>query len=178
MGELPRWLSVKTIPANARDMALIPGLGRSPGGGNGNLLQCSCLENPMDRGAWQDIVHGVRVRHNRACLHVWAMGLRIHLFFLVFCFPNSLLWKYSTLIMIRKCYFKKGIIWFDHISGRWSANLNTFSVQGSQHSTDYPFHSVMIIIIRKCALYGVKVCLFVNSIHWSEVHLLFHTASS
>ena len=40
-------------------MSLILGLGRSPGGGNGNLLQYSCLENPMDRGAWQTAVHGV-----------------------------------------------------------------------------------------------------------------------
>ena len=41
------------------DMVSIPGLGRSPGEGNGNPLQYSCLENPMDRGAWQAIVHGV-----------------------------------------------------------------------------------------------------------------------
>ena len=42
-----------------RDMGSIPGLGRSPGGENGNPLQYSCLENPMDRGAWRAIVHGV-----------------------------------------------------------------------------------------------------------------------
>ena len=41
------------------DLDLIPGLGRSPGGGNGNPLQYSCLENPMDRGAWQATVYGV-----------------------------------------------------------------------------------------------------------------------
>ena len=42
-----------------------PGLRRSPGEGNGNPLQYSCLENPMDRGAWQATVHGVtRIRHN------------------------------------------------------------------------------------------------------------------
>ena len=40
-------------------MSLIPGSGRSPGGGNGNPLQYSCLGNPMDRGAWQVIVYGV-----------------------------------------------------------------------------------------------------------------------
>ena len=39
--------------------AMIPGSGRSPREGNGNPLQCSCLENPLDRGAWWDIVHGV-----------------------------------------------------------------------------------------------------------------------
>ena len=52
----------KNQPANsgdAGDAALIPGLGRSPGGGNGNLLQCFCLGSPMDRGTWQATVHGV-----------------------------------------------------------------------------------------------------------------------
>ena len=42
----------KASACNAGDLGLIPGLGRSPGGGNGNLLQYSCLENPMDGGAW------------------------------------------------------------------------------------------------------------------------------
>jgi len=56
---------VKKPPANAGEMDLIPGLGRSPGEGNGNPLQYSCLENPMDRGAWQATVYGVaRVGHN------------------------------------------------------------------------------------------------------------------
>ena len=53
---------VKNLPANAgdiRDLGLILGLGRSPGGGHGNPLQYSCLENPMDGGAWQAIVHEV-----------------------------------------------------------------------------------------------------------------------
>ena len=50
---------------NVGDQGLIPGSGRSPGEGNGNPLQYSCLENPMDRGAWQATVHGVsRVGHN------------------------------------------------------------------------------------------------------------------
>ena len=55
-------LIVKNPPANAgdvRDSGLIPGSGRSPGGGHGNPLQYSCLENPMDRGAWWAAVHGV-----------------------------------------------------------------------------------------------------------------------
>ena len=50
---------VKNLPANAGDMGLIPDLGISPGEGNGNPLQYSCLGNPMDRGAWQATVHGV-----------------------------------------------------------------------------------------------------------------------
>ena len=44
---------IKNPPANARDSGLIPGLGRSPGERNGHLLQYSCLENSMDRGAWR-----------------------------------------------------------------------------------------------------------------------------
>ena len=53
---------VKNLPVNAgdmRDMGSIPGLGRSPGGGLGNPLQFSYLGNPMERGTWQAIVHGV-----------------------------------------------------------------------------------------------------------------------
>ena len=49
---------VKGLPANAGDGGSIPGLGRSPGEQNGNPLQYSCLENPMDRGVWQAAVHG------------------------------------------------------------------------------------------------------------------------
>ena len=48
---------VKNLPANAGDAGSIPGLGRSPGEGNGNPLQYPCLENPMDRGAWRATVH-------------------------------------------------------------------------------------------------------------------------
>ena len=53
---------VKNLPANAgniSDAGSIPGLGRSPGGGHGNPLHYSSLENPMDRGAWQATVHSV-----------------------------------------------------------------------------------------------------------------------
>ena len=49
----------KESTCNAGDLGLIPGLGRSPGGGHCNSLQNSCLENLMDRGAWWAVVHGV-----------------------------------------------------------------------------------------------------------------------
>ena len=55
-------LIVKNLPANRggiRDLGSISGLDRSPGGGQGNPLQYSCLENPMDRGSWQAIVLGI-----------------------------------------------------------------------------------------------------------------------
>ena len=81
LGFLPLWLSgkeffffncsgfchtvVKNLPANAGDTALIPGSGRSPRLGNGNPLQYSCLENPMDRGAGGlQPVEWHRVRHD------------------------------------------------------------------------------------------------------------------
>ena len=51
--------AVKNLPAKAGDVGLIPGSGRFFGGGNGNLLQYTCLENPMDRGAQQSRVHEV-----------------------------------------------------------------------------------------------------------------------
>ena len=59
---------VKNLPANAgdaRDLDSIPGLERSLEVGNGNPLQYSCLKNPMDRGAWWAIIHGIqRARHD------------------------------------------------------------------------------------------------------------------
>ena len=56
---------VKNPPASAGDAGSIPGLGRSPGEGNGNPLQCSCLENSMDRGAWRAAVHEVAKSRTR-----------------------------------------------------------------------------------------------------------------
>ena len=61
-------LVVKNLPANAgdiRDAGSIPGLGRSPGEGNGNPLQYSCLENPVDREAWRATVHRVAKSRTR-----------------------------------------------------------------------------------------------------------------
>ena len=61
-------LVVKNPPTNAgdvRDTGLIPGSGRCPGGGNGTSLQYSCLESPVDRGAWWSTVHGVTKSQTR-----------------------------------------------------------------------------------------------------------------
>ena len=77
-GSFPRGTSVTHPPANARDpreMGSIPGLGRSPGGGHSNPLQYPCLENPMDRGAWQATVHRVaksRTRLKWLGMHAWT----------------------------------------------------------------------------------------------------------
>ena len=69
----PDGAKVKNPLANAgdtTDMGLIPGLGRHPGKGKGNSFQCSYLENSMDRGAWQAIIHGLkRTRQEWAHMH-------------------------------------------------------------------------------------------------------------
>ena len=63
----PGGSAVKNLPACAGDLCSIPGSGRSPGEGNGNPLQYSCLGIPKDRGAWWVTVHGVaKIRHNFA----------------------------------------------------------------------------------------------------------------
>ena len=73
---------VKNPPANTgdiRDTGLIPGSGRPPGGGHGNPLQDSCLENPLDRGAWQATVHGVAKSWTQLNLRVvWLKRYTIH----------------------------------------------------------------------------------------------------
>ena len=71
----------KISACNARDVGLIPGSGRSTGGGHGNPLQCSCLENPMDRGAWQATVH--RVAKSWTGLKCQTRHTRVFLFFTV-----------------------------------------------------------------------------------------------
>ena len=66
---------VKNLPANAgdlRDSGLIHGLGRSPGGEHGNPLRYSCLENPMDRGAWQATVHRVAKSWTKVGVYIFA----------------------------------------------------------------------------------------------------------
>ena len=78
---------VKNLLANRgdiRDMGSIPGLGRSPGEEHGNILQCSCLENPMDRRAWWAIVHEVamsRARLKRLSVHTRIQRLAMDLGF-------------------------------------------------------------------------------------------------
>ena len=66
---VPRWFSGKESTSNTGDVGSIPGLGRSPGEGNDNPLQYSCLENSMDRGAWRAIVHGVTKSQTQLSMH-------------------------------------------------------------------------------------------------------------
>ena len=96
--DFPRGAVVKNMPAHAGDMGSIPGLGRSPGGGNSNPLQYSCLENPMDREAWRDTVSGVaksqirlsnwdRHTHTHTGPHIHSLGLRLYS-----CPANRFIW--------------------------------------------------------------------------------------
>ena len=89
---------VKNLPANARDTGLILGSGRSPGEGNSNPLQYSCLGNLMDRGAWWATIHGVaRVKHSLATklpppprikdIHIKTISKR-----------NTVIWAHGRLI--------------------------------------------------------------------------------
>ena len=69
---------VKNPPANAgdiREVGSIPGLGRSPGEGNGNPLQYSCPENSMDGGAWWATAHGVTELDMTECLHILLLSI-------------------------------------------------------------------------------------------------------
>ena len=76
---------VKKLPANAGDVGLNPGSERSPGEGNGNPLQSSCLRNPMDRGAWRATVYGGgRVGHNLVTkkqnnMKIWAANSKVEI---------------------------------------------------------------------------------------------------
>ena len=109
-------LVAKNPPANAgdiRDADLIPGSGRSPGGGHGNPLQCSCLENPMDRGAWRAAVHGVT--QNRTHMHNWT-HMNIHTYRCFYTF--SVHWLFSVSIHLKEndClrYLTQGCLWFQN----------------------------------------------------------------
>ena len=95
-------LVVKNPPAKAgdvRNVGLIPGSGRSPGGGHGNTFQYSCLENAMDRGVWSAIVHGVAKIGNdwsdlacmHACMHSQSPDMKISLWVTLYFMETSLL---------------------------------------------------------------------------------------
>ena len=79
---------VNNLPANAGDISevgWIPGSGRSPGGGHGNPLQYSCLENPLDRETWQAVVHRIAkswIRLKLFCAHTHGAFTGLHFCFL------------------------------------------------------------------------------------------------
>ena len=82
----PGGSEVKMSACNAGDLGLIPGLGRSPGEGNGNPLQYSCLENPIDGGAWWATVHGAQESDTTEQLHFHFLSLSLGIKYRNLCF--------------------------------------------------------------------------------------------
>ena len=78
LSKLPMWFSCKEFACNAGDVGSIPGLGRSPGEGNGNPLQYSCLEGPMDGGAWLAAVHGFAKSWTRLSDFTFTFTFHVH----------------------------------------------------------------------------------------------------
>ena len=110
----------KESACNTGNPGLIPGSGRSPGEGNGNPFQYSCLENPMDRGAWQASVHGHRVGHNweinqltllLSHTHIYIFYTHTYIYLLV-------LLRYNWHTALCKCKVYSIEIWLTYIT-KW-----------------------------------------------------------
>ena len=107
---LPRLHSVKKLPDNAGDTGWIPGSGRPPWVGSSNLLQYSCLENFMDRGAWQATVHGVAKSQTR----LQRLSTHTHKLCLQFFLP--LYWAVKA---YRNSYLISFVPWLPSFSSKW-----------------------------------------------------------
>ena len=115
-------LVVKNLPANVgdiKDIGSVPGLGRSPGGGHGNLLQHSCLENPMDRRAWQATVHRISENLTRPkwlCTHTFigsqTNGIKLFniLCYVLICCVNLLITYFLSYLLNIKQH-KNTVLW-------------------------------------------------------------------
>ena len=95
----------KESACNVGDPGSISGSGRSLGGGNGNLFKYSCLENSMDRGAWQVTVHGVAKSQTQPALsHTFAHGIRAHCYLISEVLSvKDIAWKYIN----NSCSYRK-----------------------------------------------------------------------
>ena len=109
-GGIPGSWVVKNLPANARDMGSIPGLGRSLWEGTDNPLQYSCLGNPMDRGAWWAVVHGVARESDIVQLlsHVWLFVTPRT----AACQPSLSITNYQSLLKLMSI---KSVMPFNHL---------------------------------------------------------------
>ena len=111
-------LVVKNLPANAediRDVDLIPGAGRSPGGGHGYPLQYTCLENPMDRGAWQAAIGLQRVDHDLAHNPSLSSSSCDPMLFLL-CYATAF-WYLISMRQLSHCHYSDSLI---VVSSLWS----------------------------------------------------------
>ena len=114
-------LVVKDLPASkgdARGMGLIPGSGRSPGEGNGNPLQYSCLENFVDRGAWWVTVNGVSKSQTQLSTHAYTLLTALHTVFWLALDPSCSqpdifhLWPHFTFFPLLECNCFTVLSWF------------------------------------------------------------------
>ena len=123
----------KNLPSNSGDVGLIPGSERSPGEGNGNPLQYSCLGNPMDRGAWWAIVHGVTEsdRTERAHTHIHT---RTHL--------SSLSCNPPLTLTLQAFILLNFVQVNSQVSGRGGRHLSLTNIQG--------FQSYLSAIVSSC----------------------------
>ena len=116
---------------NVEDLGLIPGLGRSPGGGNGNPFQYSCLENPMDRGTWQAAVHGIA----KSFGHDWATY-----------------WKVSTAYFIVSSASVRSILFLSSIVPTFAWNDPLVSLIFLKISLVFPICVSLCWLLRKAFL--------------------------
>ena len=97
----PGGSAIKNLPANAGDAGSIRGSGKSPGEGNGNPLQYSCLENPRDRGPWQEQVHGVtRVGHGFATKPPPPADIQLQSLFILYALLGTEGTAYKCLLLL------------------------------------------------------------------------------
>ena len=111
MAGFPGGSVVKNPAASVGDTGLIPGWGRSPGGGNGNPLYCSCLENPKDRRAWRATVHGVTKNHTTGRTHTKWQGYSYIIHYITGPFTFSIRLYHVSSLSEKKQYLNPRKFW-------------------------------------------------------------------
>ena len=130
------WSNGKEPPCNSGDLNSIPGLGRSPGEGNGNPLQYSCLENSTDREAWQAMVHGVT--NSGTQLSDWHFHFASYNFMRCLLVDDSHIsgatWVFRWWVLILLCF-----LWYMSLLclWRWMVFVTAGKVPGSAKSVSF-----------------------------------------
>ena len=157
------WLIGKESACNAGDSSLIPGSGRSPGGGHGNPLQYSCLENPMDRGAWRAKVH--RVAQNRTAVTAVTKQQRQHAHFCFISQTNQLTQTSVSLtftnliltLLLLHCpvWITSLTILHPNLFYHWDTNTQLRPVLQTDHAVAFHF-TIRLSLLRKPPWTGQK----------------------
>ena len=131
-------LLVKNLPANAgdlRDVGSIPGSGSSPGGGHGNPLQYSCLENPTDRGAWRP--PGRRVAKSQTCLK-W---LSMHADVTTWEASDYICYEYSVICVVFRSKRCHSLVVQGCSRHRWGQEVGTWHLKGWAEPCSFTWQS-------------------------------------